>query len=81
MTTFRNFIAGEWVAPSTGEYFDNVNPADARDVVGRFPMSTRADVDRAVESAWRGFEQWRRGATCCDGSATCSRRGRRRSRR
>ena len=25
---FKNFIAGEWVAPSTGEYFDNRNPAD-----------------------------------------------------
>src|SRR5687768_14631850 len=60
MTTYQNFIAGAWSAPSTGEHFDNVNPADARDVVGRFPMSGREDVERAVESAWRGFEVWRR---------------------
>lgn len=59
-TTFQNFIAGEWVAPSTGEYFDNVNPADGRDVIGRFPKSGRADVDRAVASAKRGFELWRK---------------------
>jgi aldehyde dehydrogenase (NAD+) len=39
MTTFQNFIAGAWVAPTTGAHFDNVNPADARDVIGRFPMS------------------------------------------
>ena len=58
--TFRNFIAGEWVEPSTGAWFDNVNPADTRDVIGRFPRSGRPDVDRAVASARRGFESWRR---------------------
>ena len=59
MKTFRNFIAGEWVAPSTGDYFDNVNPADVSDVIGRFPKSGRDDVARAVASAQRGFEIWR----------------------
>ena len=44
MKTFKNFIAGEWVAPSTGEYFDNVNPADTTDVIGRFPLSSAGDV-------------------------------------
>ena len=53
---FRNFIAGEWVEPSTGDYFDNVNPADTSDVVGRFPLSGIEDVERAVESAQRGFD-------------------------
>ncbi|HZF67766.1 MAG TPA: aldehyde dehydrogenase family protein [Gemmatirosa sp.] len=60
MQTFQNFIAGEWVAPSTGEHFENRNPADARDLIGCFPKSGRADVDRAVASAKRGFEQWRK---------------------
>jgi len=60
MKTFRNFIAGSWVEPSTGEYFDNVNPADTTDVVGRFPLSAQEDVDRAVASARRGFERWKR---------------------
>ncbi|MGQ0646018.1 MAG: aldehyde dehydrogenase family protein [Gemmatimonadaceae bacterium] len=58
--TFRNFIAGQWVEPSTGEYFENRNPADTRDLVGRFPRSGKADVDRAVASAERGFALWRR---------------------
>lgn len=57
---FKNFIAGEWVSPSSGEYFENVNPADRSDVIGRFPLSTASDVDRAVASAARGFELWRR---------------------
>ena len=60
MKTFRNFIAGEWVAPSSGEYFENRNPADTTDVIGKFPMSTPEDVDRAVKSAQRGFRQWSR---------------------
>ena len=57
---FRNLIAGEWVAPSTGEHFENTNPADTTDVIGRFPLSGREDVERAVASAKRGFEAWRR---------------------
>lgn len=60
MPDFRNFIAGQWVASSTGETFDNVNPADTNDVIGRFPLSTADDVHRAVASAQRGFEAWRR---------------------
>jgi aldehyde dehydrogenase (NAD+) len=39
---------------------ENRNPADVRDVIGSFPLSTRPDVERAVASAKRGFEQWRK---------------------
>ena len=60
MKTFKNFVAGAWVEPSTGEYFDNINPADTTDVIGRFPLSGVADVERAVASAKKGFERWRR---------------------
>lgn len=58
--TFKNFIAGEWVAPGTGAYLENRNPADADDLVGRFPDSGQADVDAAARSARRGFELWSR---------------------
>jgi alpha-ketoglutaric semialdehyde dehydrogenase len=58
--TFQNFIAGKWSAPEGGAYFENRNPADTRDLIGRFPLSTAADVERAVESARRGFESWRK---------------------
>ena len=60
MKTFKNFIGGDWVPPIGGEYFENQNPADVTDVVGRFPLSGAADVERAVQSAQRGFEVWRR---------------------
>src|SRR5713226_6753789 len=55
---FKNFIAGEWVAPRTGSYFENRNPADWDDVIGCFPRSGPEDVTRAIESAKRGFAQW-----------------------
>lgn len=58
--TFKNFIAGEWVAPSTDEYFENRNPADTRDLIGRFPDSGVTDLNRAVASARRGFARWSR---------------------
>jgi acyl-CoA reductase-like NAD-dependent aldehyde dehydrogenase len=60
MKTFKNFIAGAWVEPSSGEYFDNVNPADTTDIIGRFPLSSKADVERAVASAKKGFSRWSR---------------------
>ncbi len=58
--TFRNFIGGEWVAPAEGRYFQNRNPADQDDLIGRFPDSTARDVDAAVRSAQKGFALWSR---------------------
>lgn len=60
VTAFRNFIGGCWVDATDGGTFDDVNPADVRDLVGQFPRSTAADVGRAVASAQRGFAVWSR---------------------
>ena len=56
--TFKNFIGGKWTEPLTGRYFQNRNPADTADVIGRFPDSGPADVAAAVRSAQAGFDQW-----------------------
>ena len=58
--TYPNYIGGEWVASQSGEWFENTNPADTRDVVGRFPVSNAEDVGRAVEAARAAFDRWRR---------------------
>ena len=58
--TFSNYIAGDWIEPSTGDYVENRNPARNSDLLGRFPMSGPDDVERAVESARRGFSAWRK---------------------
>src|SRR5881227_3850047 len=56
---FKNFIDGEWVESSTGETFENRNPADTRDVVGIFQRSAKADVDAAIDAAKKAFLKWR----------------------
>src|SRR3981081_2143657 len=56
---YQNFIDGEWVESSTGETFENRNPADTRDLVGVFQKSGKADVDAAVDAAKRAFAKWR----------------------
>ena len=59
MKQFNNFIGGAWVPPDSGAYFENRNPADATDLIGEFPLSGASDLQRAVESAKRGFALWR----------------------
>ena len=58
--TFKNFIGGEWVTPTTGRYLENRNPADTTDLIGRFPDSGARDIALAVQSAARGFTRWSR---------------------
>ncbi|MEO8573111.1 MAG: aldehyde dehydrogenase family protein [Pyrinomonadaceae bacterium] len=58
--TYQNYIGGEWVKSSSGEWFDNINPADTSDIVGRFPKSNGDDVKRAVEAAKNAATKWRR---------------------
>lgn len=57
--TFRNLIDGEW-CHSASRPFDNVNPADTSDIVGRFQASTAEDAGRAVAAASAAFEGWKR---------------------
>ena len=55
----RNFIDGCWVSSSSGELFENRNPADASDLIGVFQRSTPQDVDDAVQAAQRAYGHWR----------------------
>jgi alpha-ketoglutaric semialdehyde dehydrogenase len=56
----KNFIGGEWVQPSSGQYFENRNPAKQSDLIGLWPRSGREDVDRAVQAAKAAFPEWSR---------------------
>ena len=56
---YKNFINGEWVDSSSGETFENRNPANWDEVIGIFPKSTKEDVDRAVQAARKAFKEWR----------------------
>src|ERR1700726_1911111 len=56
---YKNFIDGEWVEASTGQTFEDRNPADTRDVIGIFQKSNKADVDAAIDAAKNAFVKWR----------------------
>ena len=57
--TFQLFIAGEWVDSVSGATFESLNPADRRDVVGRFQAGNAADVAMAVKAAEMALPRWK----------------------
>jgi betaine-aldehyde dehydrogenase len=56
-TKLKNVINGEAVEPAEGKTEKVVNPANG-EVIAEAPLSTKEDVDRAVEAAGRAFEGW-----------------------
>ncbi|MCS7087429.1 MAG: aldehyde dehydrogenase family protein, partial [Thermoflexales bacterium] len=54
-----NYIGGQWVEAQATEYLPVRNPATAQ-VLTHVPLSTGADVDKAVEVAQKAFQDWRR---------------------
>jgi len=58
--TFRHFIAGEWCDSTSGATFESRNPADARDLIGRFQLGTAGDVGMAVRAADAALPMWQR---------------------
>lgn len=58
MKKYKNLVGGKWTEPKLKKYFENINPADRDDLIGLFPDSGRADVDRAVEAAQESFLAW-----------------------
>ncbi|MDM0077931.1 aldehyde dehydrogenase family protein [Variovorax sp. J2P1-59] len=59
-TPFQNHIDGAWVSSCTDRTFDNINPADAREMVGRFQASSADDAKAAVAAAAAAFDGWRK---------------------
>jgi malonate-semialdehyde dehydrogenase (acetylating)/methylmalonate-semialdehyde dehydrogenase len=56
--TIKNYVNGEWVAPQTERYLDLDNPATG-EIIGRVPLTTKADVDVAIQAAHDAFWEWR----------------------
>jgi aldehyde dehydrogenase len=54
---YENFIGGEWVAPKSGEYFDNVSPVDGKPFT-KIARSNEADIELALDAAHKAAETW-----------------------
>lgn len=53
----KNFINGEYVAATSGETSDVINPANGQ-VYAKAPVSNSNDVDAAYKAAQVAFEEW-----------------------
>src|SRR2546430_17155820 len=55
----KNYVGGGWRAAEATDWLEDTNPATGR-IIARVPLSTRDDVDAAVQEALRGWDAWRR---------------------
>ena len=55
---YENFIGGEWIAPTSGEYFDNISPVDGK-VLTKVPRSNEKDVETAILAADKAFQTYK----------------------
>ena len=54
-----NFIGGDWRAPASGKYFDNVSPITGQSV-GEVARSDAADIEAALDAAHAAKAAWGR---------------------
>ncbi|KEO75382.1 aldehyde dehydrogenase family protein [Anditalea andensis] len=54
---YEHFIGGEWVAPSSGEYFENISPIDGKPF-SKAARGNKEDIDKAIEAAHKAFPSW-----------------------
>jgi len=54
---YDHFIGGKWVAPSSGEYFDNISPIDGKPFT-KAARGNKEDVDKAIDAAHEAFKTW-----------------------
>ncbi|WP_221584750.1 aldehyde dehydrogenase family protein [Microbacterium sp. G2-8] len=56
---YGHYIGGEWVDPVQGGYFENPTPITGKTFT-EIARGTAEDVDRAVDTAWKAFEGWKK---------------------
>ena len=54
----KNYVDGDWIDSNATETLPVIDPAKDREIA-QVPLSTRSDIDDAVEAAQTAFEEWR----------------------
>ena len=54
---YDNYIGGKYVAPASGQYFENITPVTGK-VFCEVARGNAADVDAAVAAGWKAFASW-----------------------
>ncbi len=56
---YGQFIDGSWKASSNKDTYDVINPA-TEEIIGKASKASAADIDKALKSAEKGFEVWKK---------------------
>ncbi len=54
---YDNYIGGDWVAPASGEYFDNMTPVTG-EVFCQVARGNEADINKAIDAAEQAAPAW-----------------------
>lgn len=56
---FGQFIDGKWQQSTNKKTYDVINPA-TEEIIGKASKASSADIDKALKSAEKGFEVWKK---------------------
>ncbi len=56
---YDHFIGGEWVAPATGQYFEDISPVNGKPFT-EIARGTEADIEAALDAAHAAAPAWGR---------------------
>ncbi len=54
---YGNYIGGQWVAPVSGQYFENITPVTGK-VFCEIPRSNAQDIEKALDAAHAAKDAW-----------------------
>lgn len=54
---YDHYIGGKFVAPSSGEYFDNISPIDGKSFT-KAARGNKEDIEKAIDAAHAAFPKW-----------------------
>ena len=57
ISSYKNFVGGDWVDSASGETMEVINPSTG-ETIAEVPRGTGEDVDRAVQAAKKALPEW-----------------------
>ena len=54
---YQNYIGGQWIEPTNGQYFDNISPVNGKPFC-QIPRSDSADIELALDAAHQAKDAW-----------------------
>jgi len=56
-SALKNYVGGKWISPENYGLLDVEQPSTA-EVIGRVPLSTAEETDRAIQAAREAYREW-----------------------